>query len=280
MVPILVVKCGGHEAVDAGAVCHDVAGLVRAGWQVVLVHGGSGEIERLAARLGVPQRVHLAPDGVPSRHTDEATLEVVTLALAGSVKPGLVAALSRSGVRAVGLTGLDGDLVRARRKTAQRALVDGRLVMVRDNHAGTVQGIDAGLLHVLLARTLVPVVSPPARAEDGSPLNVNADRLAAAVAVALAAECLVFLTGAPGVLRDPADESTLLDSCELGRTGSAVPGVGGGMALKLIAAREALLGGVGRVRIADGRRAGPVAAALAGGGTRVRLEDLAPAVTG
>jgi acetylglutamate/LysW-gamma-L-alpha-aminoadipate kinase len=274
MSPTLVVKCGGHEAVDAQEVCQDVAGLVRAGWQVVLVHGGSAEIERLAARLGVTQRVHVAPDGVTSRHTDEATLEVVTLALAGSVKPNLVGALSRSGVRAIGLTGLDGDLVRARRKKAQRALVDGRLVMIRDNHAGTVHDVDADLLRALLARTLVPVVSPPARADDGSPLNVNADRLAAAVAGAIGADCLVFLTGAPGVLRDAADEGTLLATCELAPEGPAVPGAGGGMALKLIAAREALLGGVLQVRIADGRRSGPVTAALAGEGTEVALRAL------
>lgn len=273
--PVLVVKCGGHEAVDADAVCRDVAGLVRDGWRVVLVHGGSGEIERLAARLGVPQRVQVAPDGVPSRYTDGATLEVVTLALAGSVKPGLVATLSRCGVRAVGLTGLDADVVTARRKTAQRALVDGRRILIRDSHAGTVRAVDAGLLRVLLGQGLVPVLSPPARGDDGAPLNINADRMAAAVATALGAESLVFLTGASGVLRDPADESTVLAIAELDRTGQAVPGVGGGMALKLIAAREALLGGVGEVRIADGRCCGPVTAALAGAGTRATLGNRA-----
>ncbi|MGE5828515.1 MAG: [LysW]-aminoadipate kinase [Micromonosporaceae bacterium] len=279
MGPTLVVKCGGHEAVDADAVCRDVAGLIRHGWRVVLVHGGSGEIERLAARLGVPQRVQVAPDGVPSRYTDGPTLEVVTLALAGSVKPGLVAALSRVGVRAVGLTGLDADLVTARRKAVQHALVDGRRLLIRDNHAGTVQAVDAGLLRVLLGQELVPVLSPPARGGDGAPLNVNADRMAAAVAAALSAACLVFLTGASGLLRDPADESTVLAAAELDRTGPAAPGVGGGMALKLIAAREALLGGVGDVRIADGRCSGPVTAALAGAGTRATLGHRAAALS-
>jgi len=269
---VLVVKCGGNGAVDADAVCQDIAGLVRTGRRVVLVHGGSDQIERLAARLGVAQRTQLAPDGVPARYTDEATLEVVTLALAGLVKPGLVAALSRRGVPAVGLTGLDGGLLRARRKAPQRAIVDGRRVLVRDSHAGTVHRVDTALLDLLLGRGLVPVVSPPAATGDGEPVNVNADRVAAAIGSALGAPLLVLLTGAPGVLRDPADERSLQGTYALPRSGHPAPGVGGGMALKLVAAREALLGGVRRVRIADGRRAAPVSAALDGAGTDVVLQ--------
>jgi [amino group carrier protein]-L-2-aminoadipate/L-glutamate 6-kinase len=276
---VIVVKCGGHRAVDADAVCRDVAELVRAGRPVALVHGGSHEIDRLATRLGVPQRTQVAPDGVTVRHTDEATLEVVTLALAGLVKPALVAALARYGVRAVGLTGLDGGLLRARLKAPQRAIVDGRRVLVRGNHAGTVHGVDAELLRIVLERGMVPVVSPPALADGGQPVNVNADRAAAAVAGALGAEQLVFLTGARGVLRDPSDENTVLRTCALAPSGPPPAGVGGGMALKLVAAREALRAGVARVRIADGRGAAPIRAALDGAGTAVTLVSDAPAAS-
>lgn len=278
MESVLVVKCGGHAAVGADEVCRDVARLARTGRRIVLVHGGSDQITRLAARLGVPQRAQIAPDGVPARHTDDATLEVVILALAGAVKPALVAALSRYGARAVGLTGLDGDLLRARRKAPQRAIVDGRRVLVRDNRAGTVYRVDTGLLHLLLGQGIIPVVSPPAAADDGEPVNVNADRAAAAVAVAMNAG-LVFLTGAPGVQRDVSDERSVLDTIRLCRSGPPAEGIGGGMALKLVAAREALLGGVRQVRIADGRCAAPVTAALGGAGTRVVLRsDRAPVI--
>ena len=272
MEPVLVVKCGGHRAVDADTVCRDVAGLVRAGRPVVLVHGGSDQIDALAARLGVPRREQVAPDGVPARHTDDATLEVVTLALAGLVKPRMVTALHRYGARAVGLTGLDGGLLRARRKPPQRAIVDGRRVLVRDNRAGTVERVDIDVLLLLLRRGIVPVVSPPALAGDGEPVNVNADRAAAAVAAALRAD-LVLLTGAPGVQSDPADEGSVLATCAVPRSGAPDRSARGGMALKLVAAREALLGGVPRVRIADGRGPGPVRAALDGAGTEVLLRD-------
>ena len=267
---VMVVKCGGNPAVDTDAICRDIAGLTRAGRAVVLVHGGSADIDALAARLGVPQRIQVAPDGVAARRTDAATLEVVTLALAGLVKPRLVAALSRHGTTGVGLTGIDGGLLRARRKAPQRALIDGRLILVRDSHAGTVHHVETGLLAALLDRGIVPVVSPPALCDDGRAVNVNADRAAAAIAAALRAE-LFLLTGAPGVLADPADEASVHDAVELAATGPPPRAAAGGMALKLIAAREALAGGATRVRIADGRVARPVHAALAGAGTEVTL---------
>jgi [amino group carrier protein]-L-2-aminoadipate 6-kinase len=268
----IVVKCGGARGVAEGHVCADVAALVRDGRRVVLAHGGSADIERLAARLGVPQRELVAPDGVVARYTDDATLEILTLALAGAVKPRLVELLAREGVAAVGLTGLDGSLLLARRKAAQRALVDGRLVVVRDSHAGLLVGVNAQLLHALLDAGFLPVVSPPALADDGGAVNVDADRAAAAVAAALDASTLVLLTRAPGVLRDPADFSSALETCTLPPAGTPPAWAEGGMALKLVAAREALLQGVREVVVADGAGEQPVLAALAGAGTRIELE--------
>jgi acetylglutamate/LysW-gamma-L-alpha-aminoadipate kinase len=197
---------------------------------------------------------------------------VLTLALAGAVKPRLVELLAREGVAAVGLTGLDGGLLLARRKAAQRALVDGHVVVVRDSHAGSLVGVNAQLLHALLDAGFLPVVSPPALADDGGAVNVDADRAAAAVAAALDASTLVLLTRAPGVLRDPADESSALETCTLPPSGSPPAWAEGGMALKLVAAREALLQGVPEVVVADGAGERPVRAALAGAGTRIELE--------
>lgn len=266
----IVVKCGGHGAVDPLAVCEDIRELRRERRQVVLVHGGSADIGALAARMGVPARRMTAPDGVSTRYTDAATLEVVHLALTGIAKPRLTGALNAAGVPAVGLTGLDGGLLRARRKTAHRAVVDGRKVIVRDDHSGRITEVNTALLRLLLSQEYVPVVSPPALAEDGRAVNTDADRAAAAVAAGLRADTLVLLTGAPGVLADPEDEGSVLAVCAVAPSGPP-PFTGGGMGLKLIAAREALLGGVGRVLVADGRRPDPVRAALAGEATEIVL---------
>jgi [amino group carrier protein]-L-2-aminoadipate/L-glutamate 6-kinase len=271
--PLTVIKCGGNPSVDAAGICADVARLAGGGHSVLLVHGGSGEIARLAGRLGVPQRTLVAPDKVSTRYTDPATLEVVILALAGGVKPKIVAELSRRGVSSVGLTGLDGGMLRARRKSAVRSVVDGRTTLVRDNLSGRLGEVRTELPEALLQSGFVPVVSPPAIDEHGQPVNVDADRVAAALAAALGAERLVLLTGAPGVLADPDDETSMLSTYEVPATGAPGRFAGGGMALKLVAAREALAGGVPSVRIADGRVPDPISRALAASGTTVTMNS-------
>jgi acetylglutamate/LysW-gamma-L-alpha-aminoadipate kinase len=272
----IVVKCGGNAAVDVRLVCRDIAGLARGADRLVLVHGGSADIDRLAARMSVASRRLVAPDGVSARYTDEDMLEVVHMALAGRAKPRFVAELMRCEVPAIGLTGLDSGLLRARRKKAHRAVVDGRKVVIRDDHSGRITDVNTDLLETLLGAGQVPVISPPAMAEDGEPVNTDADRAAAAVASALGADTLVMLTGAPGVLADPADETSVQEVCAVPAEGPP-PVRGGGMGLKLVASREALAGDVDRVVIADGRRADPVQAALRGDGTEVVIEDPEPA---
>jgi acetylglutamate/LysW-gamma-L-alpha-aminoadipate kinase len=265
---LTVIKCGGGAGQDPTHISPDVAALTARGDRVLVLHGGSDQVDRLADRLGVRQRRLRTPSGTSSRYTDPATLEVLLLALAGIVKPRLLADLHRHGVTAIGLTGIDAGVLRARRRSVHRAEVDGRTVVVRDDQTGTLTSVHTGPLYALMSAGLVPVLSPPALAEDGSPVNVDADRAAAAVAAALGADNLIFLTGAPGLLADPADETTVLPEYLLQDGGARIAG---GMAVKLKAAESALAAGVPRVLIADGRVAQPVLRGLDGAGTRVRL---------
>jgi [amino group carrier protein]-L-2-aminoadipate 6-kinase len=275
---IMVIKCGGHASVDPAAVCADVAWLRAAGTAVVCVHGGSAEIERLAAGLSVPLRRLASPDGMSARYTDEATLDVVCLALAGRVQPRLVMALLRAGVPAVGLSGVDGGLLRGRRRTAQRVLAGGRQAIVRDDRSGRVTAVNTELLSALSAAGFVPVISPPVLGEDGAMLNADADRVAAAVAGAIGASTLLMLTGAPGVLADPADPASVLADCAVPPQGPP-PLRGGGIGVKLLAARDALAAGVPAVLVADGRADQPVRRALAGEATRVTMAALTTAAS-
>jgi [amino group carrier protein]-L-2-aminoadipate 6-kinase len=266
----LVVKGGGAAGIGWPAICADIADLVRSGQPVVLVHGGSAERDALGAALGVPTPEYVSPSGVSSRYTSQAGLDVLLLALGGRVKPRLVGLLAGYGVSAVGLTGLDAGLLRARAKPVRRTVVDGRVMLLREDHSGRLERVDPTLIQLLLAAGHVPVLSPPAVTGAGDPVNVNADRVAAGLAIALGARQLVLLTAAPGVL--PAPGADHLSTMELSRTGPPPAFATGGMALKLIAAREALAGGVADVRVADGRVANPIRSALSGAGTQVRLD--------
>jgi len=256
----LVVKIGGRVAAEPAALLDDIA--CHDG-PVVLVHGGGTAIDELAGQLAVPVTRYESAGGMTSRATDAATLDVVQMALTGRVKPALVGGLLARGVRAVGVTGMDGGVVRARRKTGLRIRENGRVRVVRDDLTGRIVEISPELLTVLLLAGYIPVLSPPVWGEEG-PLNVDADRLAAAVAAAVDAHTLVVLTDRPGVLRDPADPASVMSTVD------SDDGVTGGMRQKLLAGREALDAGVDRVVISDGLRTGPLRAALAGAGTALR----------
>jgi [amino group carrier protein]-L-2-aminoadipate 6-kinase len=266
-IDVTVIKCGGGDAICIAQICADVAKRRAAGERTVLVHGGAGDIDRLAAQLGVVPCTTVSPAGLQSRYTDPAMLDAMVLAMTGRVKPRLLAALATAGVPAVGLTGLDAGMTTAARKKARRVMRDGRAMIVRGDLSGRITTVDPTVLRVLLDAGLTPVVSPPAGDPDGAPLNVDADRMAAALAAALGARRLVMLTAAPGVLRDARDERSVLPRCELPDEKLLAHAASGGMHRKLIAADEALRGGVPEVRIADGRVPDPVSAAIAGAGT-------------
>lgn len=266
---MLIVKCGGALGDNVAAICEDLAQLARSGERIVLVHGGSTAANTLGERLGTPPRFLLSSSGVRSRYTDAATLDVLTQALTGQVNPMLVTKLLRLGVKAIGLSGVDGALVQARRKPAVRATLDGRLRMIRDDLTGRITQVNVDLLRMLLDAGYLPVISPPALDPEHGAVNVDADRMAAAVAVALGVNRLVLLSNVPGLLRDPIDPSTVIDKIPGETLETFMPLAEGRMKLKLIASGEAISGGVECVMIGDGRLPAPVYQALAGKGTAI-----------
>lgn len=270
-VDTIVVKCGGAPSLHRDALAGNVADLIRQGKRIVLVHGGGPEADRLMRELGrTPQHV-VTPSGASSRRTDADSLDALMMAFAGRVRPALIAQLDRLGVPAVGLTGMDGGLVEARQKPALKVVDDeGRTRLLRGDLSGRVTSVRSELIELLCDSGYVPVVSPPVRGEGDTPLNVDADRLAATLAGALDAEALVLLTDARGVLRDPDDPATLVQTASAPK--DLLDYARGRMKLKIVAAGEALAAGVMTVAISDGRHASPVEAALAGEGTLLQAE--------
>lgn len=265
----LVVKVGGSLGAETAGACADIRELVGQGCEVVVVHGGGAEADRLATELGRPPRHLTARDGRRSRYTDAAALDALTMAVLGRVQPALVNALNGLGVRAVGLSGADGGLVSAHRTPPSRAVVDGVARVIRDDLSGRIDEVDPHLLRTLLDGGFVPVVAPPAADPAGGLLNVDADRFAARLAVALGADTLIILSNVPGLLRDPEDPASLVAEVTREELPRCLDLAGGRMKVKLRTAADAFLAGVGQVVLADGRRPSPVLAARGGAGTRI-----------
>jgi len=239
-----VIKAGGSAGVDRDAVCDLIAEVGRED-EVVLVHGASAETDRLSALLGHPAETIVSPSGHQSRRTDRETLEIFAMAALGRENFLYVEKLQQRGIDAVGLSGLSGRLLVGRRKDV-RAVKDGKTFILRDDFTGTVDAVNLPLLRQLMGPGRVPVVAPLALSEQNEALNVDGDRVAARIAVALGADALIILTNVPGLLRDVADPSSLVATATLEEAEALAQGR---MKKKILAAREALAGGVEEVVI-------------------------------
>jgi acetylglutamate kinase len=251
---IFVVKLGGDVLSDAGVrdqAATQLALLHSLGIRLVVVHGGGPQATALSRRLGhEPQMV------AGRRVTDDAALEVAKMVYAGQLNTDLLAALRAHKVQAVGLSGVDADLLLAHRRPPVSIVDDsGRSVQVDYGNVGDIDRVDPRVLATLMEARFVPVVASLAGDDDGGVYNVNADTVAESLAVALRAQKLIFLTGAPGVLRDRADPSTLVtfadpdDLAGLMASGALT----GGMRPKVEACIRAATSGVERTHIIDGR---------------------------
>jgi acetylglutamate kinase len=251
---VFVVKLGGDVLKDAEVldqVAAQIALLSSLSIRLVVVHGGGPQASALSRRLGQE------PLMVAGRRvTDDAALEVAKMVYAGALSTDLVAALREHRVQAVGLSGVDADLITAHRRPPVAVVDDaGETRQVDFGHVGDVDRVDPRIITTLVESRFVPVVASLAGDDEGNVYNVNADTVAESLAVALRAQKLIFLTGAPGVLRDRNDPSTLVtfadpdDLAGLMASGA----LAGGMRPKVEACIRAATGGVERTHIIDGR---------------------------
>lgn len=265
MQPTIVIKIGGSQGIDLAHVAQDFAALVNSGVRAVLVHGGSHETDVIAQQLGHPPETITSPSGHTSRRTDRRTLEIFEMVYCGRINKCLVESLRALGVDAVGLSGIDAGIWTASRKDAIRAVVDGRTTIIRDDLTGKVESVDAAFLSMLLDNSKVPVLTPPAITPDGVAVNVDADRAAAATAAALHADELLLLSNVPGVLRDANNPNSLIaQTSDIEELRAAAKGR---MKNKVLAAEEAIAGGVNRVIIGSAIGLGAVERARQGAGT-------------
>ena len=241
----VVVKYGGNAMISQDlrrAVISDIILLKLVGINVVVVHGGGPEINAMLKKTGKESRF---VNGL--RYTDQETMDIVQMVLCGKVNKDLVATLNRAGGSAMGLCGLDGGMLRARRRMEDG--LDYGLV-------GEVVSVDPKPITDVIADGFIPVISTVAQGVDEeTSYNINADTAAAKIAVALGAEKLILLTDVRGLLRDKDDESTLISQVRLPEVPDLVAAgvISGGMIPKVECCVEAVRSGVHRTHILDGR---------------------------
>jgi [amino group carrier protein]-L-2-aminoadipate 6-kinase len=256
MSDVLVVKLGGAAGIDPQPLLDELATLQRP-W--VLVHGGNAELDEVSRRLGHEPRFVTSPSGHSSRVTDEETIRLMQMVYRGRINNELVLGLQRRGINAIGLSGVDGGILRAQRKEAIKVVENGRRFMLRNDFTGRITDVDASFLRLLLASGRRPVLTPPALADDGTAVNVDGDRAAAMVARALGASELIILSNVAGLLRDPADPTTRIAHIPRDQLDRFESFAQGRFRKKLLGVQEALAGGVGRIALASANTPHPIA---------------------
>ncbi len=247
----VVIKYGGNAMVDEtlkSGFARDVVLMKLVGINPVIVHGGGPQIGQLLAKIGKQSEF---VEGM--RVTDSETMDVVEMVLGGLVNKEIVNLINRHGGRAVGLTGKDGDLIRARKLTLKRNAAELKAPEIIDiGHVGEVASIDPGVVDMLVRGNFIPVIAPIGVGAEGSSYNINADLVAGKMAEVLRAEKLMLLTNAAGVL----DKNDKVLSGLTARQVDALIADGtiyGGMLPKIRCALDAVQAGVKAAHIVDGR---------------------------
>ena len=240
---IIVVKYGGSAMVDEDLkkrVIEDVTLLKLVGFKPIIVHGGGKEISRWVGKVGMEPRFI---NGL--RVTDADTMEIAEMVL-GKVNKSLVQLVESLGVRAIGISGKDGALLKVEKKYS-----DGKDI----GYVGEIKEVNAPILYDLLEKDFLPIVCPVGLDDDYNTYNINADDAACAIARAVKAEKLAFLTDIEGVYKDPEDPKTLISELRVDEARKLMEDgyIGGGMLPKLTNCIDAIENGVSRVHILDGR---------------------------
>ncbi len=240
---VIVVKYGGSAMVDENLkkrVIEDVTLLKLVGFKPIIVHGGGNEISRWVSKVGMEPKFI---NGL--RVTDEPTMELAEMVL-GKVNKELVQMVESLGVRAIGLSGKDGGLLNVTKKYSNGEDI---------GYVGEVQKVNADILWDLLDKDFLPIVCPIGLDDSFHTYNINADDAACAIARAMNAEKLAFLTDIEGVYKDPNDPSTLISELQISEAKEFIEKgyIGGGMLPKLNNCIDAIENGVSRVHILDGR---------------------------
>ncbi|MDP2586195.1 MAG: [LysW]-aminoadipate kinase [Candidatus Komeilibacteria bacterium] len=263
---MLLLKIGGGEKINFEYIARDVKNIIERE-QVIIVQGANHDTDKISRQLDYAPKTITSPSGYTSRYTDQRTMEILTMVYSGLVNKKIVASLQQAGVNALGLSGVDGGLLKGERKQKILSVEDGKTKVITDDYTGKVTSVNHRLLSLLLSNGYTPVICLPALSENNEMINFDNDRVCAKIAEAMNIKTIVSLFEAPGFLKDASDQNSLLKTLSLSELLANEDSALGRMKKKILGAKEAFAGGVEKIYWADGRQEYPVSRALNGEGT-------------
>ncbi len=259
-----LVKMGGGATVAIPHILKDFSKLPS---PKLLVHGGNAALNAISLQLHYPPVMVTSKSGQKSRFTDEKTMDMFLMTYAGKLNKRIVEQLHQEGVNAVGLSCIDGGIVRGERRKSIRCVQDGKDVVLHGDFTGSIEDVDTKLLQLLLDNAYTPVLTSPILSYENEALNIDHDKLAMQIGIALQVKTLIFLFEAPGLLQDVQDETSVLSTCSLNDIDTLLTYAEGRMKKKVLSAKWAMEQGIEQVIFADGRVEHPIQKALDGAGT-------------
>jgi acetylglutamate/LysW-gamma-L-alpha-aminoadipate kinase len=256
---MIVIKFGGSVVNDLHESALKDLHQVSVKEKMLIVHGGGNEVTSTATKLGKEQRFIVSPGGIRSRYTDMETAEIYTMVMSGKVNKHIVRMLLKEGLNAVGLSGIDNNILSAVRKEKLAVINEkGRRMFIDGGYTGKIKSVRTELLELLLGKGYLPVISPVALSEEFDFLNVDGDRAAAYIAGNLNAEKVIFLTNVKGLYMD----DKLVKRISALEAKLILPKIGFGMEKKVLACTEAISLGANEAIIASGNTSNPISSAL------------------
>ncbi len=257
---MITIKIGGSVVGDLHSSTISDLKKVSKQEKIILVHGGGKEVTKISEALGKEQKFIVSPGGIKSRYTDKETAEIFTMVMSGKINKMIVGMLQKNGINAVGLSGIDGQIIQAERKKKLFVINEkGRKMAIDGGYTGKIRDVNSNLVKTIMDQGYIPVISPIALSEEFDFLNVDGDRAAAYVAGKIHSDKILFLTNVDGLLMD----EKLVKKLSLSEAKEILPKIGFGMEKKILAATEALEMGVKEALIANGQKENPISLAIA-----------------
>jgi acetylglutamate/LysW-gamma-L-alpha-aminoadipate kinase len=257
---MIVLKIGGSIVDGLHSSTFEDIKIISERNKLILVHGGGKEVTNIANKLGKEQKFIVSPGGMKSRYTDKETAEIYTMVMSGKINKAIVGMLLRTGIKAAGISGIDGGILNAERKKKLVIINEkGRKMVIDGGYTGRINSVDPSLANILIGNGYVPVISPIALSNEFDFLNVDGDRAAAYIAGGVKAHSVIFITNVNGLILD----DKLVTNMTYEQAKTVISRIGFGMQKKVLACTEALEMGVKEAIIASGQIENPISASIA-----------------